>query len=51
MEELDKSIEEKQNYLRQEIIVKGYSPDEFTNFLNNVKAEKAFDLIFYYLYK
>ena len=44
MEELDKSIEEKQNYLRQEIIVKGYSPDEFTNFLNNVKGEKAFDL-------
>ena len=43
MEEKD-DIEKKQHYLRQEIIEKGYSPDEFANFLSNLKNEDASDL-------
>ena len=31
------SIEDKQNYLRSEIIDKGYSPDDFFLFLSDLK--------------
>ena len=42
-------IEIKQNYLRQEIIEKGYSPDEFANYLEKIGGENASDLNSYSL--
>ena len=38
------TLEEKQNYLRNEIIEKGYSPDEFANLLIKEKGDNASDL-------
>ena len=49
MEEKDEILEAKQNYLRQEIIEKGFSPDEFANFLSKTKGEDAADLNSYSL--
>lgn len=37
-------IEVKQNYLRTNIIDKGFDPDEFTSFLSNRKGVDDFDL-------
>ena len=45
----DGNIEKKQNYLRQEIIEKGYSPEEFANFLDKIKGDNAADLNSYTL--
>ena len=42
-------IEIKQNYLRQEIIEKGYSPDGFANYLEKIGGENASDLNSYSL--
>lgn len=44
MIENDEKIEKKQNYLRKEIIDKGYSPDDFANYLNKIKGENGTDL-------
>ena len=49
MEEKDEILEAKQNYLRQEIIEKGFSPDEFANFLSKTKGEDSADLNSYSL--
>jgi hypothetical protein len=32
-----------QNYLRKEIIDKGYSPEEFVNYLKKIKGENGAD--------
>ena len=44
MEGKDNNIEEKQEYLRKEIIEKGLSPDDFINYITNLKGENAYDL-------
>ena len=44
MEENDSIIEKKQDYLRNEIIEKGFSPDDFINYLTKLKGENAYDL-------
>ena len=44
METNNGSIEEKQDYLRKEIIEKGLSPDDFINYITNLKGEDANDL-------
>ena len=49
MEDKDEILEVKQNYLRQEIIEKGFSPDEFANFLSKTKGDDAADLNSYSL--
>ena len=41
---MSESIEQKQFYLRAEIIEKGYPPEEFTNFMANLKGEVSLDL-------
>ena len=40
----NETIEKKQNYLRKEILDKGYSPDDFTNFVKKIKGEEGADL-------
>ena len=40
----EENIEKKQNYLRKEIIDKGYSPDDFANYLIKIKGENGADL-------
>ena len=40
----NETIEKKQNYLRREILDKGYSPDDFTNFVKKIKGEEGADL-------
>ena len=35
------SVEEKQNYLRENIIEKGYDPNEFVEFAESKKGENA----------
>ena len=37
-------IKKKQNYLRKEILEKGYSPDDFTNFVKKIKGDEGDDL-------
>lgn len=37
-------LELKQNYLREEIIEKGYDPAKFTSFLEEFKGDCAYDL-------
>ena len=44
MEEKDEDIEVKQDYLRKEIIEKGFSPDDFMSFLTKEKGDNAYDL-------
>ena len=41
---MDYSIESKQAYLRDSILHKGYSADEFMSFLNSKKGDKGLDL-------
>ena len=40
----DEKIEKKQSYLRKEILDKGYSPEDFANFVKNIKGENGADL-------
>ena len=40
----EEDIEKKQNYLRKEIIDKGYSPDDFANYVKKIKGENGADL-------
>ena len=44
MEEKDEDIEPKQEYLRKEIIDKGFNPDDFMYFLSKEKGDNAYDL-------
>ena len=44
MNENEQQIEKKQNYLRKEIIDKAYSPEDFTNYVKNIKGENGADL-------
>ena len=37
-------LEKKQNYLRKEIIDKGFSPDDFANYVQKIKGENGADL-------
>ncbi len=46
---MEEDIEIKQNYLRNEVIEKGYSADLFVNFLSDKKPENADDLNSYSL--
>jgi hypothetical protein len=41
---MDNSIEQKQNYLRKEILEAGLDGGEFMTFLNNTNAKKGDDL-------
>ena len=41
MEEKDEDIEPKQEYLRKEIIDKGFNPDDFMYFLSKEKMSKV----------
>ena len=41
---MESETEKKQTYLRQNILNKGYSADEFMSFLHNKKGEKGLDL-------
>ena len=40
----DKTTEQKQNYLRTEIIDKGYDPEEFSSYISSIKGEDGIDL-------
>ena len=44
MIENDEKTEKKQIYLRKEIIDKGYSPDDFANYLKKIKGENGTEL-------
>ena len=44
MNENNEKTEKMQNYLRKEIIDKGYSPEEFANYLKKIKGENGADL-------
>lgn len=46
---MEESIENKQLYLRNEIIVNGYDPQEFSIFLANLKGEEKVDLEYWSL--
>lgn len=37
-------VDAKQNYLREEIIDQDYDPEEFLNYLNNIKGEEVTEL-------
>lgn len=41
---MEDSIEEKQQFLRTEILEQGYDPNEFLSFLVNIKGENGADL-------
>lgn len=41
---MENELEQKQNYLREEILEKGYDPNNFTSFLEEIKGDCAFDL-------
>ncbi len=41
---MENDTEQKQTYLRENILNKGYSADEFMSFLNSKKGEKGLDL-------
>ena len=41
---MENETEQKQNYLRQNILNKGYEAEEFMSFLNSKKGEKGLDL-------
>lgn len=41
---MEDSIEEKQQFLRTEILEQGYDPNEFLSFLVSVKGENGADL-------
>ena len=41
---MSEGIEEKQEFLRNEIIDKGYNPEEFSSFMCNLKGEEGLDL-------
>ena len=41
---MDADIEKKQNYLRTEILDKGFDPDQFLNFLIEKRGEDGSDL-------
>jgi len=43
------SVEEKQNYLRENILDKGYDPNEFVEFAESKKGERAKDINFWRL--
>jgi hypothetical protein len=40
----DQTTEQKQNYLRTEIIDKGYDPEEFSTYISSIKGEDGIDL-------
>ena len=40
----DSSQEEKQNYLRENILEKGYDPNQFVSFLQSKKGEEGSDI-------
>lgn len=44
MSDNKENIEKKQNYLRKEIIDKGYSPDDFAIYVKKIKGENGADL-------
>ena len=44
MADNEEQIEKKQNFLRKEIIDKGYSPEDFANYVKNIKGENGADL-------
>ena len=44
MNDNEEQIEKKQNYLRKEIIDKGYSPEDFAKYVKNIKGENGADL-------
>jgi len=44
MSENNEKTEKMQNYLRKEIIDKGYSPEDFANYLKKIKGENGTDL-------
>lgn len=46
---MEESIENKQLYLRNEIIMKGYDPQDFSIFLANLKGEEKVDLDYWSL--
>ena len=46
---MEESIENKQLYLRNEIIMKGYDPHDFSIFLTNLKGEEKVDLEYWSL--
>ena len=46
---MEESIEEKQLYLRTEIILNGYDPQDFSIFLANLKGEEKVDLEYWSL--
>ena len=41
---MSESVEEKQEFLRNEIIDKGYNPEEFSSYMCNLKGEEGLDL-------
>ena len=41
---MDEATEQKQTYLRTEIIDKGYDPEVFTAYISNLKGEEGIDL-------
>ena len=43
----DESVHEKQTYLINEIIKKGYDAQEFSEFLSEIKGEEKIDLEFW----
>ena len=40
----EESIEAKQQYLRSEIIDQGYNPDDFSNYMGNIRGEEGLNL-------
>ena len=40
----EEELESKQQYLRQEIIDKGYDPSDFNSFMCNIRQEENIDL-------
>ncbi len=41
---MSESLEEKQQYLRSEIIEQGYDPDEFSNYMGSLREDNSLDL-------
>ena len=44
MDNNNEKIEKKQSYLRKEILDKGYSPEDFANYVKKIKGENGDDL-------
>ena len=41
---MSENIEEKQLFLRNEIIAQGYNPEAFSNYMGSLRGENALDL-------